>query len=114
MFQQDPNSPDREFYADDRLLKASDVIARLGVSRSTIWRLTQSGDFPRSVAISPRRRGWLKSQVDAWIASRLQSEKIVAQGAGDYEPLSRSPVSSTERSIGVDKLVASLGARRQR
>jgi prophage regulatory protein len=98
---------------EDRLLKVDDVITRLGVSRSTIWRLTQSGDFPRPVAISPGRKGWLKSQVDAWIASRLPPEKIVAKGAGNYEPLGRSPVSSTERSIGVDKLVASLAARGQ-
>jgi prophage regulatory protein len=69
---------------DDRFLKLDDVMARLGVSRSTIWRLTQSGDFPRSIAISRGRKGWLKSHVDAWIADRLRSEEeIVAQEAGD-------------------------------
>jgi prophage regulatory protein len=67
---------------DDRFLKIDDVMARLGVSRSTIWRLTQSGDFPRPVAISPGRKGWLKSQVDAWIASRLRVEHRTLSGRG--------------------------------
>jgi prophage regulatory protein len=82
MFQQDPDCPLNKFYGDDRLLKMSDVIARLGVSRSTIWRLTQSGGFPRPVPISPGRKGWLKSQVDAWIANRLRAERQTMSGRG--------------------------------
>jgi prophage regulatory protein len=80
MFQQDPDSTLNQSYGDDRLLKMSDVIARLGVSRSTIWRLTQSGDFPRPVAISPGRKGWLKSQVDAWIANGFRAERQTMPG----------------------------------
>jgi prophage regulatory protein len=82
MFQRDQESFVAAPLQDDRLLKVDDVIARLGVSRSTIWRLTQSGNFPRPVAISPGRKGWLKSQVDAWIANRLRAERETVSRRG--------------------------------
>ena len=82
MFQEDQRSSVAAPLQDDRFLKIDDVMVRLGVSRSTIWRLTQSGDFPRPVAISPGRKGWLKSQVDAWIANRLRAERQTMSGRG--------------------------------
>jgi prophage regulatory protein len=90
MFHKDQNCSVAAPQQDDCFLKIDDVMARLGVSRSTIWRLTQSGHFPRSVAISPGRKGWLKSHVDAWIADRLRpEEEIVAQEPGDELPTRR-------------------------
>ena len=82
MFQRDQKFSVAAQLQDDRLLKIDDVMGRLGVSRSTIWRLTQSGDFPRPVAISPGRKGWLKSQVDAWIADRFRAERQTVSGTG--------------------------------
>jgi prophage regulatory protein len=82
MFQKNEKSFVAAPLEGDRLLKVDEVMARLGVSRSTIWRLTQSGDFPRPVSISPGRKGWLQSQVDAWIASRLRVEHRTLSGRG--------------------------------
>lgn len=48
------------------------VKARTGLSRSTVWRLMNTGAFPRPVRISPSRVAWRDADLDAWEAS-LQS-----------------------------------------
>lgn len=52
------------------LLSFKAVMARTSLSRSTIDRMTRSGDFPAKVSISARRRGFPEDQVSEWIASR--------------------------------------------
>ncbi len=56
---------------DDRLLPWPDVRPIAGISRTTAWRLQNSGDFPRPVMLSPGRVGWRESEVKAWRATRV-------------------------------------------
>ena len=53
-----------------RVLKLKDVVQLTGLSRVTIWRLEQRGEFPGKIALSPNRVGWLESEVQDWIGSR--------------------------------------------
>jgi predicted DNA-binding transcriptional regulator AlpA len=53
-----------------KILKAKEVIALIGLSRVTIWRLERLGQFPRRVLISPRRVGWFESEIMEWLLSR--------------------------------------------
>jgi prophage regulatory protein len=53
-----------------RLLRPRAVCQRIGVSRSTLWRLEQRGEFPAHRRISANAIGWLEHEVDAWILSR--------------------------------------------
>ncbi|MDE0132225.1 MAG: AlpA family phage regulatory protein [bacterium] len=49
------------------------VVAATGLSRTTLWRLRQSGEFPRPVRLggdSSRAVGWLRGDIEAWIHSR--------------------------------------------
>lgn len=54
----------------ESILRTADVMARVRLGRTTLWRLERLGDFP------PRRRlgagivGWLASEVEHWIESR--------------------------------------------
>ena len=41
-----------------------------GKSRSTVWRWTQAGQFPKAKQIGPNSVGWLKSEIDEWVSSR--------------------------------------------
>jgi prophage regulatory protein len=59
----------------ERLVGFDEVRARIGLSRSTVWRLARAKDFPQSVKISPGRRAWRESDLDRWIASRLDTAK---------------------------------------
>jgi prophage regulatory protein len=56
-----------------RFLANDEVLALTGLSRTTIWRLTKTGEFPASVKISARRVAWDIATVEAWAASRLNS-----------------------------------------
>jgi len=48
---------------------------RVGLSRTTIWRLQRRGQFPRQVRLSPNRVGWLESEINAWIAARAAARE---------------------------------------
>ena len=53
-----------------KILKLKEVVYLTGLSRVTIWRLEQRGDFPTKIVLSPNRVGWLEDEVSDWIASR--------------------------------------------
>lgn len=55
---------------DDELWSFKAVVARTGLSRSSIYSYVAQGLFPRQRRLGPRRVGWLASEVRAWIASR--------------------------------------------
>lgn len=44
-----------------------------GLSQSTLWRLVKSGDAPKPVQLSPRVVGWLRCELENWIAARAAS-----------------------------------------
>lgn len=49
------------------------VMAKTGLSRSTLYTYVAAGAFPAQRRLGPRRVAWLASEVDAWIASRPRS-----------------------------------------
>lgn len=54
-----------------RLLRTQEMMERIGLSRTTIWRLERSDpDFPARRRIGAGAVGWLESEVDRWIESR--------------------------------------------
>jgi predicted DNA-binding transcriptional regulator AlpA len=55
---------------EDRLLPWPSVRQIAGISRTTAWRLQQTGEFPRPVPISANRVGWWESDLTAWKAKR--------------------------------------------
>lgn len=52
------------------MMRLRGVLAVVGVSRSTLFRLIAAGEFPRPVALSERTRAWPSSEVEKWIAER--------------------------------------------
>jgi len=53
------------------LLKRSEVVKIVGLGYTTIWRLEKVGSFPARKQLSAGRVAWLRSEVEAWISSRL-------------------------------------------
>jgi prophage regulatory protein len=63
----------------DRVLRLPELMNRLGLGRSAIYRALREGSFPRPIKITPRASGWLQSEVDAWLAARItQREESTA------------------------------------
>lgn len=58
----------------DRLLRAPDLEAIVGVSERTIRRLEKKGQFPKRIQITPRAVGWRESAVMAWLEEREARE----------------------------------------
>jgi prophage regulatory protein len=54
----------------ETILRSKDVVAALGVSRSTLYRMMNSGEFPKSLKISRNTVGWRKSVVEQWVTQR--------------------------------------------
>jgi len=53
----------------DRIIRLKTVLARTGLSRSTLYRKIADGTFPRQVAISIHGAGWHESAVNRWVAN---------------------------------------------
>ena len=43
----------------------------VGLSRSTIYAMMKSGKFPKSISLGERSIGWLESDIQGWIDSRI-------------------------------------------
>jgi prophage regulatory protein len=52
----------------DRIIRLKTVLARTGLSRSTIYRKIAEGSFPAQIKISANGTGWHESVVNRWIA----------------------------------------------
>ena len=57
---------------NDDLLSQREVLARLGVSRATLYRMMNQHSFPRPLAIAGGRgtNRWLRSELDTWLETR--------------------------------------------
>ena len=43
------------------------------LSKSSIYRLMEQGDFPKQVALGARSVVWVKSQVEEWCAQKMSA-----------------------------------------
>jgi prophage regulatory protein len=59
----------------DRFMPIREVVSLTGLSRTTIWRETKAGRFPKPIPLTTQRSGRLESEVRAWMASRLQEAR---------------------------------------
>lgn len=51
------------------------VKARTGLSRSTIYLRIAEGSFPRPVSLGARAVGWLESDIEQWLTSRVEESR---------------------------------------
>uniref|UniRef100_Q07SV2 Phage transcriptional regulator, AlpA n=1 Tax=Rhodopseudomonas palustris (strain BisA53) TaxID=316055 RepID=Q07SV2_RHOP5 len=51
----------------DRIIRMKTVLARSGLSRSTIYRKIAEGTFPAQIRISVNGAGWHESEINRWI-----------------------------------------------
>ena len=58
-----------------RLLRLPEILFRVPYSEAHIWRLEKAGKFPRRVRLGANRVGWVESEVEAWLNSKLAERK---------------------------------------
>ena len=59
------------------LIRLRQVMARTGMSRSTIYAYIKNGTFPTPISISERCVAWVESDIDGWIDDRIASSRRV-------------------------------------
>ena len=57
---------------DTEMLRAPEVMARTGLSRTTIWRKVRDGSFPAPLELSVNSVGWPASEIAAWLKARAR------------------------------------------
>ena len=65
------------------ILRLPEVKARTGLSRSTIYLRMSEGAFPEPISLAARSVGWIESEIDAWIAQRIEQSR---QGQSGLRP----------------------------
>ena len=56
--------------SEPRFLRFPEVAKRIGLSRSSVWRLQRAGRFPQHRRLSPNTVGWWEPEIEAWLQSR--------------------------------------------
>ena len=56
-----------------RFMRMREVIEMVGVSRATIYRWMDAGDFPRSIALGGNSIAWSEKSVQEWMESGITS-----------------------------------------
>ena len=54
------------------IIRQQDLTGLLGVSRATIWRWRNSGEFPKPLSLGPRLIGWRASDIQVWLNNQNQ------------------------------------------
>ena len=65
------NAMERRTRPPTRFLRVSEVQARTGLSRSTIYRWSAEGRFPQAIRLSERVVRWAEAEVENWIRERI-------------------------------------------
>jgi prophage regulatory protein len=66
------------------IMRMTDVCSELGVSRASVYRLLESGGFPKPLKLGKRAIGWERDHIQQWVKSRSAAYQVKpAQGAYD-------------------------------
>ncbi|NBV15776.1 AlpA family phage regulatory protein [Janthinobacterium sp.] len=53
-----------------KIIRPKALFAKIGLSRSTVWRLERAGSFPKHLKLSSQAIGWNLEEIDAWLLAR--------------------------------------------
>ena len=57
------------------ILRLPDVMARTGLSRSSIYLRIANAAFPRSISLGGRAVGWLEKDIEDWLAQKIEASR---------------------------------------
>ena len=56
----------------NRVLRLPEVVTKLGIGRTSIYKWMNQGLFPQSIHLGPRSVGWLESDIDNWLKQKTE------------------------------------------
>ena len=57
------------------VLRLPEVLARTGLSKSTLWKFVNDGTFPKQIKIGPRAVGWVESEIEAHLQACIEASR---------------------------------------
>lgn len=57
------------------ILRLPQALARTGISRSSVYAFIKAGSFPKPISLGVRAIGFLSSDIDEWIESRVKASR---------------------------------------
>lgn len=66
-----------------QFIRLPEVLAMVGLSRMTIYRMVASDQFPRQVKLGANSVAWVKSEVLAWCQDRVAESRTSAAPDAD-------------------------------
>ncbi len=61
---------------DNQIIKLPAVIKLSALSSASIYRLIKKGEFPKQIKLSERSSGWLLSEVEQWLDSKVNAREV--------------------------------------
>lgn len=61
-----------------QLLSIKEACQLTSLSRTTIWHKVKADEFPKPIELGGIRKAFIKSEIDAWIDSRIAERDEVA------------------------------------
>ena len=63
-----------------RVLSYDDLRSQRGITFSKVhlWRLERAGKFPKRIPLGESRHGWLDTEIDDWLLSRMAARNVGA------------------------------------
>jgi prophage regulatory protein len=72
-------TPRRNQMAQHRIIRLPAVLSRTGLSRPSIYAAISRNEFPASIPLGARAVGWLESDIDTWLHSRIQLGRTLSR-----------------------------------
>lgn len=66
-----------------RILRLLEVMARTGLSRSTIYLRVSQGMFPKPISLGARAVGWVEAEIQEWLQRQIEANRMVAPEKGE-------------------------------
>jgi len=60
----------------ERIVRMQEVVFLVGYKPSSIYALISEGKFPKGIKLGKRASGWRLSQINQWMADRLNESNI--------------------------------------
>lgn len=78
----------------ERFITLEEVLDRVCISRTHLYRLINGGQFPKQVPLGPYKIAFLESEVEDWITARLKARDM---GEGEDLRRQRAQHSASQR-----------------
>lgn len=58
-----------------RFLRINEVRERIGLGRTSIYKMVNEGTFPKPVRVLGKKVAWVDSEVDEWMMGRIDAQR---------------------------------------